>query len=108
MLVEIDADRNGRVDFEEFHKWIAYQDSKSNRFSDEALTRLMFRCIKSENGSVSVYGLRHALCCLGMLARYEDTARLVAKYDASETGTLNFAEFRKMVSEINKFNEFAM
>ena len=74
----------------------------------------MFKVVQSsDRGSsakagdaVTVRGLSHALCCLGMLARYEDTARLVSKYSASDTGTLAYTEFHKMVTEVNKFNEF--
>ena len=64
----------------------------------------MFRCVGTDaDDCISVYGLRHALCCLGMLSRYEDVAQLVSKYDATDTGTLNYAEFHRLVAGVTHF-----
>ena len=80
------------------------QDTKSTSITNNALVGFMFRCILNpSDGCVNVDGLRHALCCLGMLASHDDVARLINDYCSNGTGTLSLADFRSMVLEVTSY-----
>ncbi|KAK9913353.1 hypothetical protein M0R45_037171 [Rubus argutus] len=95
MIVEVDADGNGTIDFPEFLNLMArkMRDTESEEELKEA-----FRVFdKDQNGSISADELRHVMTNLGEKLTDEEVDEMVREADVDGDGQINYEEFVKVM-----------
>ena len=96
MIAEVDADKSGSVDFDEFLSLMA-KKLKSNTDPEEELREAFDVFDRDGNGFISAEELRNALTNLGEKIPAEDVDEIMRKSDHNEDGMLSWEEFRKMM-----------
>jgi calcium-binding protein CML len=101
MMEEMDADRDGFVDLDEFvafHCASAGDEDDSAASVSEAELREAFRMYDADrNGLISARDLHRVLRQLGDKCSVADCSRMIRSVDADGDGSVNFDEFKKMM-----------
>ncbi|XP_073005761.1 calmodulin-like [Typha latifolia] len=95
MIHEVDADRNGTIEFGEFLNLMA-RKMKENDGEDEL--KEAFKVFdKDQNGYISASELRHVMINLGEKLTDEEVEQMIAAADLDGDGQVNYDEFAKMM-----------
>jgi len=95
MISEVDADRNGTIDFPEFLTMMA---RKMQDTDTEEEIREAFKVFdKDGNGFISAAELRHVMTNLGEKLTDEEVDEMIREADVDGDGQINYDEFVKMM-----------
>ena len=93
MIEEVDLDKNGEVDFEEF---ITLMNRRSRETNIEEDVLNAFKVFDKEgNGLISVTELRHIMMTLGDQLTEEEIDDMLKEADNDGDGYINYEEFIK-------------
>ncbi|RMZ55647.1 hypothetical protein APUTEX25_000230 [Auxenochlorella protothecoides] len=95
MISEVDADKNGTIDFPEFLSLMARKMKDSD--SEEELREAFKVFDKDGNGFISSAELRHVMTNLGEKLTDEEVDEMIREADADGDGQVNYEEFVKMM-----------
>ncbi|KAF9465904.1 calmodulin-like protein [Collybia nuda] len=96
MINEVDIDRNGIIDFDEF---LALMVKQSKEGDEEEEMRLAFEVFdKDGSGSISVAELKQVMESLGENLTTHEINEMIREADENNDGEISFAEFKKMMS----------
>jgi Ca2+-binding EF-hand superfamily protein len=97
MLNEVDIDKNGTIDFDEF---VALMGQKfQNRDTEEEL-QLAFKVFdKNNDGFISHSELKQMMHNLGENLTDDQIAEMIREADIDGDGQINYNEFLKMMSK---------
>merc|ERR1719244_1385024 len=91
MVLQIDADGNDNIEFEEF---LAMMERKMRSIIPEETLREAFKVFdKDGNGFISVQELRHVMSCLGVVMSFSEVQEMLDEADTDKDGQLNYREF---------------
>ena len=95
MIVEIDEDGDGTIDFEEFCELMEKRMSDDNT---EADIIEVFKVFDNDgSGNISAEELKHILCNLEEPLTAGEVEWIVGEADIDGDGTISFDEFKKMM-----------
>lgn len=95
ILLELDTDGAGAVEFEEFFDWNAAQEENVD---PEDLTRDIFDIIdRDHSADITVSELRNTLSSLGAVMTSEDILTIVREADHNNTGSITYHEFQELM-----------
>eukprot|EP00091_Calanus_sinicus_P011141 TRINITY_DN2533_c1_g1_i3.p1 TRINITY_DN2533_c1_g1~~TRINITY_DN2533_c1_g1_i3.p1 ORF type:complete len:149 (-),score=61.23 TRINITY_DN2533_c1_g1_i3:31-477(-) len=95
LVMEIDVDGNGIIDFEEF---VAMMKMKAHEVDDEADLRQAFQMFDSNHdGFIDMRELRQVAVMLGTMLSREEVDEFMAEADKDGNGKLDYDEFLKML-----------
>ena len=101
LILEVDENENGTIEFDEFVKAM-----KSKLKDDEYTIKIAFGILdRTESGYISANDLRHAMLCLGENYTIEEVTEMMSLIDEDQDGVINFQEFNKLIRQINMINE---
>jgi len=93
MIEEVDLDKNGEVDFEEF---ITLMNRRSKEIDIEEEVLNAFKIFDKEgNGLISITELRHIMMTLGDQLSEEEIDDMLKEADNDGDGYINYEEFIK-------------
>ena len=93
MIEEVDLDKNGEVDFEEF---ITLMNRRSKEIDIEEEVLNAFKIFDKEgNGLISITELRHIMMTLGDQLSEEEIDDMLKEADSDGDGYINYEEFIK-------------
>ena len=93
MIEEVDLDKNGEVDFEEF---VTLMNRRSRETNIEEDVLNAFKVFDKEgNGLISVTELRHIMTTLGEQLTEEEIDDMLKEADNDGDGYINYEEFIK-------------
>ena len=93
MIEEVDLDKNGEVDFEEF---ITLMNRRSKEIDIEEEVLNAFKIFDKEgNGLISITELRHIMMTLGDQLTEEEIDDMLKEADNDGDGYINYEEFIK-------------
>ncbi|GFP96520.1 calmodulin [Phtheirospermum japonicum] len=95
MIDEVDADRNGSIDFPEFLSLMARKMKDSD--SEEELKEAFEVFDKDKDGFISAAELRHVMTNLGEKMTDEDVNDMIREADLDGDGVVSYEEFVKMM-----------
>ncbi|KAI3910419.1 hypothetical protein MKX01_034813 [Papaver californicum] len=104
MMDEIDTDGDGFIDlkeFADFHRGTTDgSDVNGSNVADgiRELKDAFEMYDKDKNGLISAAELHMVLKCLGEVCTVHDCSRMISSVDAVGDGTVNFEEFKKMMT----------
>ncbi|GAX73998.1 hypothetical protein CEUSTIGMA_g1448.t1 [Chlamydomonas eustigma] len=96
MVLEIDADGTGTVDF---HEFLMLMDRKmQTNTNEEEQIRDAFKVFDRDgNGSISATELKHVMCNLGAKLSEDEVMEMIQEADVDGDGQLSFGEFVDMM-----------
>ncbi|CAD7704874.1 unnamed protein product, partial [Ostreobium quekettii] len=95
MISEVDTDKNGTIEFNEF---LVLMAKKMKHADPEEELREAFRVFdKDGNGSISREELRQVMCSLGMKLTLEEEDEMISEADQNGDGEIDYDEFKKMM-----------
>lgn len=100
MISEVDEDGSGEIDFEEFLKLMVAK--QANMTMEEELRGAFNVFDKDGSGYISSQELKQVLENLGELLTDEEVDEMMKEADLDCDGQVNFDEFVKMMSNVNK------
>lgn len=92
VMSEMDADRDGYIDLDEFKSFNRPGDS-----DEKELKEAFDLYDKDKNGMISAEELHSVLCSLGEKCSVQDCERMISSFDVDGDGFINFQEFNKMM-----------
>ncbi|KAH7445584.1 hypothetical protein KP509_01G015900 [Ceratopteris richardii] len=95
MINEVDADRNGTIDFPEFLGLMARKLKDTD--SEEELREAFKVFDKDQNGYISAAELRSVMANLGEKLTDEEVDEMIREADIDGDGQVNYEEFVKMM-----------
>ena len=96
IINEVDADRDGTINFREFLTMMGLKMDEANR---EAELQEAFRLFdKDSNGLISAEELRHVMKNLGENLTDGDIGEMMREADTDGDGQINYDEFVKVMS----------
>jgi len=95
MIDEVDADRNGTIDFAEFLNLMARKMKDTD--SEEELREAFKVFDKDQNGFISAAELRHVMTNLGEKLTDEEVEEMIREADIDGDGQVNYEEFVRMM-----------
>uniref|UniRef100_A0A0A9DDR9 EF-hand domain-containing protein n=1 Tax=Arundo donax TaxID=35708 RepID=A0A0A9DDR9_ARUDO len=95
MINEVDADRNGTIDFPEFLNLMARKMKDTD--SEEELKEAFRVFDKDQNGFISAAELRRVMTNLGEKLTDEEVDEMVREADVDGDGHINYQEFVKVM-----------
>ena len=96
IINEVDADRDGTINFREFLTMMGLKMEEANR---EAELQEAFRLFdKDSNGLISAEELRHVMKNLGENLTDGDIGEMMREADTDGDGQINYDEFVKVMS----------
>ncbi|KIW82217.1 hypothetical protein Z517_05244 [Fonsecaea pedrosoi CBS 271.37] len=96
MINEVDVDRSGSIDFEEFLKMMS-TTVKAQDFAHE--TRAAFNVFdKDGSGTISADELRQVMKSLGENLTDEEIDEMIREADKDKNGTIDYEEFVQLLS----------
>ncbi|XP_069114937.1 uncharacterized protein [Argopecten irradians] len=99
MINEVDKDKNGKLNFEEFVDFITTHKCTQTQEEREADLQSAFKMIdKNKNGYISIKEFRSLLKNVGDRLSDEEVAEMIALVDTDNDGKLNYEEFVKILS----------
>ena len=103
MMTEIDTDGDGFIDLKEFADFHRGGSNGDGSVGDgyKELRDAFEMYDKDKNGLISVTELHMVLASLGEKCSVKDCSRMISSVDADGDGSVNFEEFKKMMSNGN-------
>eukprot|EP01132_Coremiostelium_polycephalum_P006765 gene6765-8390_t len=98
MINEVDADKNGTIDFPEFLTMMARKMADTD--TEEEIREAFKVFDKDGNGFISAAELRHVMTSLGEKLNDDEIEEMIREADQDGDGQVNYDEFVKMM--INK------
>lgn len=95
MIAEVDANKDGTIDFKEFLGLMSRQSK--GRDSQEELREAFKVFDKDGNGYISAAELRHVMTSLGEKLTDEEVDAMMKEADADGDGQVDIEEFTKMM-----------
>lgn len=95
MIAEVDANKDGTIDFKEFLGLMATQTKE--RDSEEELREAFKVFDKDGNGFISAAELRHVMTSLGEKLTDEEVDAMMKEADTDGDGQVDIEEFTKMM-----------
>lgn len=95
MIAEVDANKDGTIDFKEFLGLMSRQTKE--RDSQEELKEAFKVFDKDGNGFISAAELRHVMTSLGEKLTDEEVDAMMKEADADGDGQVDYDEFAKMM-----------
>ena len=93
MLVEVDEDKNGTIEIEEFKKMI----DKMLEDADDLILEAFKVFDRDGNGLISAAQLRHVMTNLGEKLTDEEVDQMIRQADIDGDGHINYEEFVRMM-----------
>ncbi len=97
MIAEVDANKDGTIDFKEFLGLMSRQTKE--RDSQEELREAFKVFDKDGNGFISAAELRHVMTSLGEKLSDEEVDAMMKEADADGDGQVDYQEFAKMMTK---------
>ena len=95
MINEVDQDKNGSIEFDEF---LNLMSRKMQDTDTEEEIREAFKVFdKDNNGFISAAELRHVMTNLGEKLSEEEVDEMIREADVDGDGQINYEEFCKMM-----------
>lgn len=98
MILEVDLDGNGNIDFKEFLGLMARKMRDSD--TEEELIEAFKIFDRDGNGFISAGELKHVMTSLGEKITDEEVDEMIKEADIDGDGSINYEEFVRMI--INK------
>lgn len=95
MMTEMDTDRDGFVDLKEFMDFHCGDEGKEIRDAFEIYDQ-------NKDGKISARELHRVLKSLGDGCSIEDCSRMIRSVDSDGDGSVDFEEFKKMMSRAKR------
>lgn len=95
MINEVDADKNGTIDFPEFLNLMARKMRDTD--SEEELREAFKVFDKDQNGFISAAELRHVMTNLGENLTDNEVNEMIREADIDGDGQVNYDEFVRMM-----------
>merc|ERR1719430_585374 len=97
LVLEVDIDGNGTIEFEEF---LSMMKKKASEVDEEAELREAFKIFdRDKDGYISMKELKKVASMLGTMLTKEELDEFMAEADADGNGKLDYDEFVKMLLE---------
>ena len=97
LIDEIDADKNGTIDFNEFVTMMSKKATHTN--SESELIEAFKVFDKDGNGFITAQELRHVMTNLGEKITQEEADEMIGEADLDGDGRIDYEEFVKMMIE---------
>jgi len=97
LIDEIDTDKNGTIDFNEFVKMMSKKTTHVN--SESELIEAFKVFDKDGNGFITSQELRHVMTNLGEKITQEEADSMIKEADLDGDGRIDYEEFIKMMME---------
>lgn len=98
VMAEIDADGDGYIDFDEFVKFHSGGSENDGAANEKELRDAFDLYDLDKNGVISARELHSVLRSLGEKCSLSDCSRMIRSVDADGDGSVNFEEFKKMMT----------
>ena len=95
MINEVDQDKNGSIEFEEFLNLMARKIQDTD--TEEEIREAFKVFDKDNNGFISAAELRHVMTNLGEKLTEEEVEEMIREADVDGDGQINYEEFCKMM-----------
>lgn len=103
---EIDYDKTGTIEFQEFFDWMAAKEA-SARDKAEELVDHIFKIIDRDNsGTITAVELKTTLSSLGEVMSHDDVQHIVREADENGDGVIDVHEFAEMMRRSFEHSEF--
>eukprot|EP00178_Gracilaria_changii_P001768 TRINITY_DN12475_c0_g1_i1.p1 TRINITY_DN12475_c0_g1~~TRINITY_DN12475_c0_g1_i1.p1 ORF type:complete len:151 (+),score=49.16 TRINITY_DN12475_c0_g1_i1:60-512(+) len=98
---DIDTNKKGQIDFEEF-KELMIKGKKEATISEEDIIDAFKVFDKNGNGTISAAELRHVMSNIGEKLSDEEVEEMLREADVDPEGQINYEDFVKMLTSASK------
>jgi Ca2+-binding EF-hand superfamily protein len=107
IILDMDTNMSGYVEYAQFAEWIIRQESENNDTTDpiEVIRGAFQHIDKDGSGSITATELLEALRELGEDLDYEDVQKIVSEADENDDGNIDIHEFGMLMKNVMDAHE---
>eukprot|EP00301_Raphidiophrys_heterophryoidea_P008306 c13101_g1_i6.p1 GENE.c13101_g1_i6~~c13101_g1_i6.p1 ORF type:complete len:103 (-),score=33.67 c13101_g1_i6:110-418(-) len=99
MIAEIDSNRNGKVDFDEFVRFMVVSNKNPKSDPKQELRDAFKVFDRDGNGKISATEFKFILTNLGDALTQEEVDDVIGEVDVDGDGQINFEEFANLMTK---------